>query len=39
VTVKLVKSTPEAAPYLSGMEEGWKQTLDKLEEVVTSSGR
>ena len=39
VTVKVVKSTPDAAPYLSGMEEGWKQTLDKLEEAVKSSGR
>jgi len=39
VTVKVVKSTPEAKPYLSGMEEGWKQTLDKLEEAVKSSGR
>jgi uncharacterized protein YndB with AHSA1/START domain len=34
VTVKLVKSTPEAAPYLSGMQEGWNQTLDKLVEVI-----
>ena len=39
VNVKVVKSTPEAAPYIAGMEEGWKQTLDKLGEVVTSSGR
>lgn len=39
VNVKVVKSTPEAAPYIGGMEEGWKQTLDKLAEVVRSSGR
>jgi uncharacterized protein YndB with AHSA1/START domain len=29
---KVLKSTPEAAPMLAGMEEGWKQTLDRLGE-------
>jgi uncharacterized protein YndB with AHSA1/START domain len=31
---KVLKSTPEAAPMLAGMEEGWKQTLDRLGEHV-----
>jgi uncharacterized protein YndB with AHSA1/START domain len=31
---KVLKSTPEAAPMLAGMEEGWKQTLDRLTEHV-----
>lgn len=39
VHVKVVKAAPEAEPYTAGMEEGWKQTLDKLEEVIKSSGR
>jgi len=39
VDVQIVKATEESKPYTAGMEEGWKQTLDKLEEVVRSSGR
>ena len=40
LVVEIVKATDEAKPYTAGMEEGWKQTLDKLGEVVTkSSGR
>jgi len=31
---KVLKSTPEAAPMLAGMQEGWKQTLDRLAEYV-----
>jgi uncharacterized protein YndB with AHSA1/START domain len=27
---KVLKSTPEAAPMLAGMEEGWTQSLDRL---------
>jgi hypothetical protein len=34
---KVLKSTPEAAPMLAGMEEGWKQTLDRLTEHVVKS--
>jgi uncharacterized protein YndB with AHSA1/START domain len=30
------KATAEAAPYLKGMEEGWKQTIDRLEEHMTN---
>ena len=37
--VDVIKAAPEAAPYLAGMEEGWKQTLDRLGELVTNSGR
>lgn len=40
LVVEVVKATDEAKPYTAGMEEGWKQTLDKLGELVTkSSGR
>ena len=40
LVVEIVKATDEAKPYTAGMEEGWKQTLDKLGEVVSkSSGR
>jgi uncharacterized protein YndB with AHSA1/START domain len=36
LTISAVVSniTPEAAPYLAGMEEGWKQSIDRLEEYV-----
>ena len=34
VTIVVLRSTPEAAPALSGMEEGWKQQLDKLAAVL-----
>ena len=40
VNVKVVRSTPEAKPYIAGMEEGWNQTIDKLGELFSkSSGR
>ena len=39
VQVDVVKAAPDAKPYIAGMEEGWKQTLDKLEAVIKSSGR
>ena len=32
---RVVKSTAEAVPYLEGMEEGWSQSLDRLEAYVT----
>lgn len=31
---KVVKKTPQAAPYLAGMEIGWSQTLDRLAKEV-----
>jgi uncharacterized protein YndB with AHSA1/START domain len=31
---RIVKSTPEAAPHIGGMEMGWKLTLDRLEAHV-----
>ncbi len=34
---RVVKSTAKAAPYLEGMEAGWTQSLERLEEYVTSS--
>ena len=39
VEVKIVKATEDAKPYTAGMEQGWKETLDKLGEVIRSSGR
>lgn len=33
--VKVLKATPELAGPLSGMNEGWNQSLDKLEDLVT----
>jgi uncharacterized protein YndB with AHSA1/START domain len=31
---RVSKITGEAAPYLAGMEEGWKQSLKRLEDLV-----
>lgn len=33
---QVVYARPEAAPFLSGMEEGWKQSLERLETHVAS---
>ncbi len=30
IEARVLKSTPEAAPMLAGMEEGWSQTLERL---------
>src|SRR5206468_12496497 len=30
VQARVVQSTAKAAPYLKGMEEGWKQTIERL---------
>ena len=37
--VQVVKATEEGKAYTAGMEQGWNETLDKLGEVVRSSGR
>jgi uncharacterized protein YndB with AHSA1/START domain len=39
VTVSAVpfNVTPEAAPYLAGMEEGWSQSVDKLHNYLTDT--
>jgi len=34
VRARVVTSTPEAAPYLQGMDAGWTQTLERLEAHV-----
>jgi len=39
VEVKIVKETAESKPYTAGMEQGWNETLDKLVDVIRSSGR
>jgi uncharacterized protein YndB with AHSA1/START domain len=38
VQAKVVKSTAKAAPYLDGMEEGWKQTIERLAAHVANEG-
>ena len=38
VQAKVVKSTAKAAPYLDGMEEGWKQTIERLAGHVAKAG-
>jgi uncharacterized protein YndB with AHSA1/START domain len=34
VTASVIDATPEAEGPLSGMEEGWKQSLDKLSKFL-----
>lgn len=36
VHVKVLKATPEAAQYVSGMKDGWTQSLERLEQLVGS---
>ncbi len=33
---RVLASTPAAAKYLSGIEEGWRQSLDRLDELLRS---
>jgi uncharacterized protein YndB with AHSA1/START domain len=33
----IIKSTPQAAPYLAGMEMGWAQTLDRLAGILAKA--
>jgi uncharacterized protein YndB with AHSA1/START domain len=35
--LQVVKSTPEAAPMLAGMEAGWTQSLERLAEYVAKA--
>jgi uncharacterized protein YndB with AHSA1/START domain len=35
---RVIKDTPEAAPYLKGMKEGWAQTLERLVAYVKRAG-
>jgi uncharacterized protein YndB with AHSA1/START domain len=39
VTSKVIEMLPEAAPYVTGMQEGWKQTLDRFEEQAAFTAR
>jgi uncharacterized protein YndB with AHSA1/START domain len=34
VQASVIKSTPQAAPYLAGMEMGWVQMLDRLADFL-----
>jgi uncharacterized protein YndB with AHSA1/START domain len=36
VQAVVIKSTPEAAPMLAGMEAGWDQSLERLDALVTN---
>jgi uncharacterized protein YndB with AHSA1/START domain len=36
VQARVVSTTAQAAQYLDGMEAGWTQSLERLEEVLTS---
>jgi len=36
VQARVVKATPEADQYLDGMEAGWTQSLERLEEILKS---
>lgn len=36
VTLYVVRSTPEAAPHLGGMEIGWNQQMERLEAYVAA---
>lgn len=35
---EVLEATPEAAEHLEGMEEGWSQSLEKLEHMLASAG-
>lgn len=37
VEARVVKSSDEAAPYLAGMEQGWTQSLERLEEHLAQA--
>jgi uncharacterized protein YndB with AHSA1/START domain len=37
--VVVIKATPGAAAALAGMEQGWTQTLDRLDDLVASADR
>jgi len=34
VVARVVKATPQAAPYLAGMEEGWAQQLERFADYL-----
>ena len=37
LNAKVVKTTPDAGQYLSGMSDGWNQSMDRLEHYVSKS--
>jgi uncharacterized protein YndB with AHSA1/START domain len=39
VTAKVVKTTAEGLPYISGMDEGWMQSIDRVESYVMNMRR
>ena len=36
---RVIKTTPQAAPYLSGMEQGWIQSLERLTAYVATQSK
>ena len=38
VKAEVIWMEPHMAPAIAGMEPGWNQTLDKLEEVISALG-
>src|SRR4029077_10460870 len=36
---RVIKTTPQAAPYLAGMEQGWTQSLERLTAYVTTQSK
>jgi uncharacterized protein YndB with AHSA1/START domain len=37
LTAKVLWETPEAAPYLAGMNEGWSRTIDRLDDFMVAT--
>jgi len=37
VRARVIKMTPQAPPYLAGMEQGWTQTLERLEAYLAKA--
>jgi len=35
--VQVIRSKPEAAPYVAGMQQGWNETIDRLQQLVESA--
>jgi uncharacterized protein YndB with AHSA1/START domain len=36
---RVIKTTPQAAPYLAGMEQGWTQSLERLTAYVATQSK
>jgi uncharacterized protein YndB with AHSA1/START domain len=36
---RVIKMTPQAAPYIAGMEQGWTQSLERLAAYVATESK